>query len=115
MNKADLAAYKEHLERERARLLKEIGEESRPTDFGSDVDGFDQEADEAEEFGSQLAVAQTLKTRVEKINLALARIAKGTYGICSSCQRPIEKEVLEAAPESGLCKACKEKAARAKR
>lgn len=38
---------------------------------------------------------------------ALVRIEKGTYGICSDCGNPIEKERLEVVPHTSLCSKCK--------
>jgi RNA polymerase-binding transcription factor DksA len=38
--------------------------------------------------------------------LALERIEDGTYGVCESCARPIERERLDALPYTDLCAAC---------
>lgn len=99
--------YKERLEKERARLLKEVHENEKPLDFGDDTDRFDEEADEAEEFSNRLAVAHALKMELEEVERALARIDEGTYGICTSCGAIIEDEVLAVSPESNLCEKCK--------
>lgn len=44
-----------------------------------------------------------------KIDEALNRLALGTYGICDSCGREIEKARLKAVPYSRMCIACKSK------
>ena len=100
-------AEKKELERERAKLVAEISKAEIPEDFGGDVDDLDEEKNEAESLGNQLALAQTLKERLNDIDHALAKIASGTYGICEKCGGPIEAEVLKASPESRFCKACK--------
>jgi RNA polymerase-binding protein DksA len=42
-----------------------------------------------------------------EIEAALARVADGTYGICTNCGRPIDEARLEAQPWSTLCIDCK--------
>lgn len=73
-------------------------------DFGSDVDHFDEEADEAEEYGNQLGIVQALKERLADVEHALAKFEKGTYGVCEKGGEEIDKELLAAAPESRLCR-----------
>jgi len=99
--------YKNKLEKERANLLKELGKETRPEDFGSDIDHYDEEADEAEEFSNQLAIGQSLKERISEIDHALSKIKTGKYGVCETCGLEIEEEILELSPESRFCKRCK--------
>ncbi len=48
-----------------------------------------------------------------EIDAALARIEKGTYGICTNCGQPISEERLEALPYATLCINCKRRAERA--
>ncbi len=43
------------------------------------------------------------------IDAALARIERGTYGVCISCGKLIDKRRLEAVPHTQLCLACKTK------
>lgn len=103
----EIKKYKERLEKDRARLMGEIKSESRPTDFGSDIDNGDEEADEAEELADNLAASEVFKGRVNEIDSALAKIAAGTYGICEKCGKEIPKEVLDVVPESQYCNDCK--------
>ncbi|MEK7195584.1 MAG: TraR/DksA C4-type zinc finger protein [Patescibacteria group bacterium] len=99
--------FKEKLESERESLLKRIAEDEKVTDFGSDVDGLDEEADEADELSNKLATVQTLKERVNEIDAALNRMVEGKYGVCEKCGKEIENEVLEISPESRYCRNCK--------
>lgn len=41
-----------------------------------------------------------------KIDLALSKIANGSYGICIDCGKAIPRERLEAKPSVSLCLAC---------
>lgn len=102
-----VAAHKAKLEEEKKKLIEEIASKNPHEDFGSDIDGFDEEADEAEEFGNRLAVIEALKTRVNEIDAAINKIAKGEYGICQQCGMQISDSLLAAVPESLLCEHCK--------
>ncbi|MCR4328748.1 MAG: hypothetical protein NUV53_04570 [Patescibacteria group bacterium] len=99
--------YQGILEEQKKKLLEKIASHNKPEDFGSDVDGLDEESDEAEEQGNSLAIAQSLKENVSEIDSALEKIKTGKYGMCSTCNNPVEEEVLDIAPESALCRACK--------
>jgi DnaK suppressor protein len=98
------------LERAKNDIMVEIenlSEFDGVKDFGSDVDHFEEEADEAEEYGNQLSVIQALKERLNDIEHALSKFTNGSYGICENCREEIDAETLFAAPESRLCRNCK--------
>ncbi len=99
--------YRTRLQAEHERLLLEIEENSKPQDFGNDVDAMDEEAEEGEALANRLAIVQALKNELNEVEDALHRVEAGKYGICTNCGKPIPKEVLEAAPESALCLNCK--------
>jgi DnaK suppressor protein len=63
-------------------------------------------ADDATELFLQeeeIAIDNSLRSMVEEIDHALERIAKGTYGKCERCGKPIPLPRLEARPFSALC------------
>lgn len=43
---------------------------------------------------------------VRRIDLALQRVADGTYGLCLSCGEPISDARLALLPDTPLCKTC---------
>ena len=49
------------------------------------------------------------KDEVEEIDLALCRMAVGSYGICESCEKLISLKRLEALPATRLCRKCANK------
>lgn len=102
-----LKRYKEKLQKAKTELLREIESEKQSVDFGHDAGDEDEETDRTEEKGNELAVKRVLKDRVERIDEALARIAEGTYGICTQCGMMINEKILDVAPESTLCEKCK--------
>jgi RNA polymerase-binding protein DksA len=108
LTKEKIERYREVLEREKEKLLKEIETDKKMLDFGADTaDPEDEEADEAEELGNELAVETVLRNRVNQIDAALKKIKDGAYGACSKCGGEISEKVLNAAPESDLCENCK--------
>ncbi|PIU98430.1 hypothetical protein COS61_01440 [Candidatus Wolfebacteria bacterium CG03_land_8_20_14_0_80_40_12] len=98
--------FKKILLKSGKEIKNKIKELQKMPDFGSDVDP-DEETDESEQLGSQLAIIQNYKEHLADINLALSKIEKNKYGICEKCRKEILLDVLEAAPESKLCKECK--------
>ena len=54
-----------------------------------------------------LSIANNVQDLLEKSSKALAKIAKGSYGICEGCGKPISPERLKALPHALLCIECK--------
>lgn len=52
------------------------------------------------------AIKMELSKRLEQIKSALGRIGRGSYGVCTNCGKPIEKERLEIMPTAELCIKC---------
>lgn len=62
---------------------------------------------ELEETGSISSLTEAQQQRrLIPIDLALAKIPKGTYGICVCCLKPIELLRLERNPEAEICCEC---------
>jgi len=99
--------YRDRLEKTKAELLAELERNEVTEDFGSDVDDFDEEKNEAEALGNQLAQNQQLRIRINEIDEALNNMRTGSYGTCKRCGRQIDEEVLDLVPESQLCGDCK--------
>ena len=57
----------------------------------------------------QLKLKQTDAKILQAIEEALARIDKGTYGVCRDCGEPIAEARLHAIPWTRVCISCKEK------
>lgn len=102
--------WKEALEEEKNKLEKEIGILGKTTDFGNDVDGFEEEADETEELINKKGASFVLEGKLRAIRSALKKISDGTtFGLCEQCENAIESDILDIDPESHLCKSCKQK------
>lgn len=69
----------------------------------------DENAEEVSAFGDRLSLTLSLEKRLAEIEVALAEIKAGTYGICQSCGAKIDKKRLEAFPTAKFCLVCKNK------
>lgn len=105
----------------RARLLADRAEAvERMRDLGTSFDDIVDAArdsnldDEHDPEGSTIAAERSLVSslargtarQVAQIDAALARLDAGTYGVCTSCGRPIGAARLEARPAAARCIDC---------
>lgn len=104
------------LEEERANYLRQA--ESLRAEADSLVDDrepgdvqFDEESGEGDTIAVERERDLTLSAQaahaVAEIDIAIAKIKDGTYGICEECYSPIPKERLKALPFAALCVQCK--------
>jgi DnaK suppressor protein len=54
-----------------------------------------------------LALEDSVRSALAKIDRAIAKLEEGTYGRCDTCGRPIGEDRLTAAPYATLCLDCK--------
>lgn len=99
--------FKKELKKIKIGLEAQLKDLEKPIEMGSDIDHFEEETDEAEEFGNRLGVIQALKERLSNVSAALEKINADKYGICEKCGQEISSEVLKADPESQYCRDCK--------
>ena len=100
---------------ERGRLVRqlaeyganEVGDLTGDVDFG---DGFADSAAATAERTELIGLVDSLKTALDAVDAALARIEEGKYGICLRCGSEIGVARLEFRPESILCVDCKSRA-----
>jgi RNA polymerase-binding transcription factor DksA len=72
---------------------------------------FDEESGEGDTLAVErerdLALSAQARAAVDEIDIALAKLTEGTYGLCAQCGNPIPKERLRAIPHASLCVTCK--------
>jgi RNA polymerase-binding transcription factor DksA len=72
---------------------------------------FDEESGEGDTLAVErerdLALSAQATQAVEEIDIAVAKIHDGTYGVCEQCYSVIPKERLRALPHAALCVQCK--------
>ena len=110
MNTKDTEKLKKRLSAEKTELeteLATVGQrssnnpnvwEASTGDIKIDSADENEVADKFEEYEGNSGILNQLESQLLEVNAALDRIAKGTYGICEKCGKPIEKERLEASP-----------------
>ena len=109
MKPSELSKFRELLE-EKRRVVIANAKKSLMEDMALDSNELADEVDMASS-GSLQAFELRLRTRekkhLEKIDLALRKIAKGEFGICAECEESISLGRLKARPETTLCIQCK--------
>lgn len=110
----DIAKAKEALDAERTNLVHQLAElgAGETGDLNVDLDFGGSFADAGAvtaERTEVLGVVDSLKRQVEDIDLALAQIEAGKYGVCLDCGAEIDPARLEVRPMSVHCVDCKTK------
>jgi RNA polymerase-binding protein DksA len=108
----DSARARDILCEERDKLVHQLGElgADETGDLRSDVvfgDGFADAGAATAERTERLGLVETLKSQLDAVDAALARIDAGAYGICVSCGKEIPAARLEARPVAIYCVDCK--------
>ena len=101
------ADIRQDLERQRAAILAEAGEgltNRKSQETFADVS--DQATAEADQNFS-MRIKEREQKLLKKIDEALDRMDKQTYGICERCEEDIPYKRLKARPVTTLCIACK--------
>jgi RNA polymerase-binding protein DksA len=116
VSKKFLDAQLKALESERANYLRQaeslqaeadsLTEDREPGDVQ-----FDEESGEGDTLAVErerdLTLSAQARASIEEIDVAIAKLYDGTYGVCASCGKPIPKERLKALPHAALCVQCK--------
>lgn len=113
LDDATLASQRAALEEERETLRKEIKEQGADPDsegVGLDFErGFADSAQSTAERARVISLVEGLRHNLRDVEHALAKIERGTYGLCERCGKRIDRERLEALPSARVCITCKQK------
>lgn len=72
------------------------------------------QGDEGDLASSEFSMSMHLRLQerhahlLQKVDYALAKIENGSFGVCESCEEPLNMNRLKARPVANLCIACKE-------
>ena len=110
MTKAQLKKFRGLLEEKRDDIVQRA-QQTLDQDMTLDQDDLPDEMDLAsseylQSFTFRLRGRE--KTFLEKIQKAIDKIDKGSFGTCEECEGEISQKRLEARPETTLCIRCKE-------
>jgi len=107
MTEQDLVRLKKMLLGQRREIFDRLqGLESDWQALGERDIEWEEEAQKADLTALYGQLDDREKTEIEEIDLALAKMAQGTYGICEKCGKPISLERLEALPATRCCRKC---------
>lgn len=109
--KEDLLKRKKQIEDDLKSFTKndEHEKDEHRAQFPDYGDKSDESVQEIDDYSTNLATEKVLESTLRDINEALARIEKGTYGICKFCKNEIGEKRLLARPVASTCVACKTK------
>jgi RNA polymerase-binding protein DksA len=108
MEQSFLQELSQKLKKEQARLrqaLFAVADEKKSFEPKFEEMGSDMEAstDEAEQFEVNIGTEHALEPMLVKVEHALDKIERGSYGVCEKCGAEIPAERLKAAPEAEYC------------
>jgi len=108
--KQELLAKKEQIEKDLSAFGKQgdaLGDYE--VNFPEYGDQNDDNAQEVNEYTTNIETERVLEKTLKDINSALAKIEKGEYGICKYCKQEINPKRLLVRPFSSACIECKSK------
>jgi DnaK suppressor protein len=101
------------LQEHRDHLRREIEAQGADPDADEvafvDDAGFSDRSHSTEERSRLISVVKALRSSLQDVERAFAKIDSGTYGICEVCGKPIDPERLEALPWALVCIECKQR------
>ena len=109
MNKKLLAELKKELTKKKASIMNKMNSKNVTTgdiEIGDEVDTALQSIEREMDF--ELGGIDT--RMIKDIDHAIAKINKGTFGVCECCDEKISDERLKAIPWGRYCKKCQEDA-----
>lgn len=110
MRKNELEILKKILQEKRNQILKNIRDsykEIKELRENGAIDEFDVASIGVDSELEHLVSLQQ-KKELDDINLAIAKIDNGDYGICEMCDEEIALDRLKANPHTKFCISCKE-------
>ncbi len=108
--KVTLLEQKATLEGGLAKFAKK-DKRAATTDYDATFPNYgDSEEDNAREvadYEANLSIEHDMEKTLRDVDAAIRRIAKGTYGVCKYCGKPIDAKRMLARPTSSACVECK--------
>ncbi len=116
LNQTTIAEIEKTLLAQKKQVLHELSElshkdnheaDNTTTKFPEYGDKPDENAQEINDYSTNIVTEKVLEKSLEDIDKALERIKKGTYGTCKYCGNPIAEKRLLARPTASSCISCK--------
>lgn len=101
------SAIRKELQKQRAAILEEAGEGLTKRDGQEAFPDVSDQASAEVDQNFTMRIKEREQKLLKKIDEALERMKKSTYGICERCEEEIPYQRLKARPVTTLCIACK--------
>lgn len=118
MRKLNVEKFRKMLLDERDRLSRELDDLQSTISYGdtpedtSELADYDQHPADAAtdtfEKEKDVSIGLSLQANIGRIDEALDKIERGTYGECDRCGREISEQRLDAIPEAIYCAECQD-------
>ena len=105
MSQSDIKAIESQLEERRKALLERLEKVKRDVTAEHSAD-WSEQAQERQNDEVLEAIGNESREELNKVSLALERIAKDEYNVCSRCGNDIAIDRLKAVPYTSLCIKC---------
>ena len=108
----DFNVIRSRLEQERKQLTEELEQRSDSSHLTERRDGspfgkIEEEANGAADLEKRVALQSRIRDTLVQLEHALQKLDEGTYGLCDSCEQPINPARLETLRLAALCVSCK--------
>ncbi|MBA3282374.1 MAG: TraR/DksA C4-type zinc finger protein [Acidimicrobiia bacterium] len=104
MSTTDPSKLRDELASERADLERQLTELETDGSAAPDFDeNFADSAQVAAEQGENATLAANFREQLNEVEMAMARLDSGTYGVCEVCETVISQPRLEAMPATRFC------------
>lgn len=110
MDAQRLAAAKEHLERLRLEVLRDVratSDASRQFALDDDVPDLGDMSTRSYDRDVLYNLSEVQRQKIREIDVALELVKQGDYGVCTRCGEEISLKRLEVRPFSRYCVDCK--------
>lgn len=101
------AAIRRDLQKQRAAILEEAGEGLAKRDGQEPFPDVSDQASAEVDQNFTMRIKEREQKLLKKIDEALDRLKRNTYGVCERCEEEIPYQRLKARPVTTLCIACK--------
>ncbi len=110
MKQKDLLYFKEILLSQKEDILRNLNFSHKEIEELKEIEINDEADIVAVGSGKNIdvAISKRQMQKLQEIEMALKRLAKGNYGICEMCEEKITMQRLKAKPQAKYCIKCRE-------
>ncbi len=92
----------------RTAIVGRVTQRDVPGEFDERIAEVEEEAQELNDARVVAQLGDRGRAEIDAIDVAITRMDRGEYGLCETCEEPIEVARLEVLPTARLCTTCAE-------